>query len=170
MSKYINVYRCMPDRMLKQLMQFICGDDERIAFVSISELCKEAKENPKVYHYMDLYFKMLSNRNPSLRRRGIIMIKACAKWDSKEKIAQNFQSLAKLIYDRNKIVAIECINCIPELVSAKPEIALSAYNALTGVNVSELEEDTKMLLVNTLRDAAAKVSAYIKCGGYSAAE
>ncbi len=160
----------MPDRMLKQLMQFICGDDERIAFVSISELCKEAKENPKVYHYMDLYFKMLSNRNPSLRRRGIIMIKACAKWDSKEKITQNFQSLAKLIKDRNKIVAVECIKCIPELVSAKPEIAPLAYNALTGVNVSELEEDTRPLLVSTLREAAAKVSDYIKCDECSSFE
>lgn len=162
MSNYINGYRCMPDNMLKRLMQYLCGDDERLAFVSISELCEEAKENPKVYHYMDLYFKMLSNRNPSLRRRGIIMIKACAKWDSKDKIAQNFQSLEKLISDRNKIVAIECIKCIPELVKAKPEIALSAYNALTGINMSELEQDTRQLFASLLREAAAQVSDYVR--------
>ena len=50
----------MSDSDLKRFMQMLCDKNERFGYMAVSILSIEAQTNPKVYHYIDFFFKIFA--------------------------------------------------------------------------------------------------------------
>ncbi len=151
----------MCDADLKKFMQLLCDKDEHLGYMAMSMLILEIGTNPKkIYHYVDLYYRMLDHRNPTLRSRGLSMIAACAEIDYKNKIRKNIRKVLKHTSDPSPIVARECLKILPTLVKADTSIANGVFDSLLQTDISKYELTMQTFMQNEVYKAIKEIEPY----------
>lgn len=151
----------MSDSDLKRFMQMLCDKNERFGYMAVSILSIEAQTNPKVYHYIDFFFKMLDHADPALRRRGIAMITVCSSMDTRCRIDKNIQKLLSHSLDQSPIVSVECLKNLPDIVKNKPSVANTVFDFLIHADISVFDESLQTFVQNEFYRAITKVHFYI---------
>ncbi len=150
----------MTDTQLKNYVQFLYSQDEHYGRIALSVLLGEIQTNPKVYHYIDLYIKMLDHSNPNIRRRALAMIDACSSMDTNKRIEASIQKILSHISDENLIVSRECVHILPGIVSANHSLAEPVFDKLIHANISAIDKSMQTFMQNEIYSALKQIIPY----------
>lgn len=124
--------------------------DTNAAYGALKKLMEENKNNKEVYEFFDKYAEMLYNKNSYIRTRGLLLISACAKWDSENKINGIMDKYLEHVTDEKPITARQCIHALPGIIKYKPELKEKISSALKNADVSKYKESMAPLIIKDI--------------------
>ena len=120
--------------------------DNNRAYHAMEFLRKESRRWDSCYPFLEPMALLLEHKNSFVRSRAIALIAANAHWDTEDKIDVLLEGLLCHVTDEKPVTARQCIQALPELAAAKPELAGRIRAALLSADVSGYRDSMRPLI------------------------
>lgn len=140
------------------LVEGLRSKDDKYAYQCLKHLEEESNRGNDVYRFFDDFAELLDNGNSYLRTRGILLIAANAKWDKDNKIDEMIDKYLEHIMDEKPITARKCIQALPLVVKAKPDLKDCVMNALFHGNSQSYQESMQPLVAKDIQKSLKEIS------------
>lgn len=128
----------------------LTGKDAKAGRAALEKLRQESRRGPQIVRYLPEFFDMLDHPNSYVRTRGFLLIAANARWDTAGWIDSRLDQCLALIQDEKPITARQCIQALPELAWAKPDLIAPIRAALEKAGASCYQESMRELVENDI--------------------
>lgn len=135
--------------------------DNKRAYSCLLRLLEESEASDQVFQYFDLFLELMHEKNSFMRTRGILLFAANAKWDDAGLVERNIDCYLAHLKDAKPIVSRKCIQALPQIVRARPELRERVCAALQNMGDPGYAESMACLIQ---RDIAAVLDEIGKCG------
>lgn len=135
-------------RSIREAYAHLFDDNNSTAYEAMKILLRVSESSNSVYKYMDNFIKMMDDKNPYIRLRGIELIAHNAKWDIYRKIDTASDCLLSHITDTSPLVARQCIILLPMIAKHKQNLKKKMINILKSSNITAVSHDMQYLLYN----------------------
>lgn len=131
--------------------------DANRAYAAFRELEARAAESPEACGRFDELAAMLDAESSYARTRGFLLIVASAGWDEDGRIEGAFDRMEALLHDAKPTVVRRCIQSLPRLAEAKPQMADRIVAALESVEAGGYRDSMQPLIAADVVEALAAV-------------
>lgn len=142
---------------ISRLIGLLLDHDNKAACGAAQELCRLSAASDQVYPYFDRFVTMLESRNSLVRNRGIMLIAANARWDQAGRLAEVLDQYLAHVEDEKPITARQCIQALPQIAAARPELAGRIQAALEAADASRYADSMRPLVQKDLLAAIARI-------------
>lgn len=104
------------------------------AYECLKQLEEISRVSGEVYPYFDEFAGLLDSASSYRRIRGIRLIAANAHWDTERKISALLDKLLGCLHDPKPSVTRLCIQALPAVAKAQPELRSFISTALLGMD------------------------------------
>ena len=132
----------------------LVSKDDTIASAAMKGLLVESERSNQVYLYFDRFVAFLDSVNGYHRIRGIFLIGANAKWDVDFKVDEMISRYLRLTMDEKPSVSRLCIQGLPQIAKAKPELVGEILQALRRVNPLRYKDTMSPLIQKDVAKAS----------------
>ena len=119
---------------IESWVEDLVSKDDTIASAAMKGILAESEKSNQVYPYFDQFLALIESANGYHRMRAIYLIGANAKWDVDFKVDEMISRYLNLTMDEKPIVSRLCIQSLPQIAEAKPELVGEILQALRRVN------------------------------------
>lgn len=119
---------------LKEMMDLLQSHRHKDAYQVLKELVKRSEASSEVYSYMDTFVKMMEDEDSYIRTRGLRMFAVNAVWDHKNIVRDYIGRYLSHMEDEKPITARRCIQDVPLIAKAKPELIPQIQHALKEIH------------------------------------
>ena len=138
---------------LERKVALLRSADQNQAYQALKELLAESRQSERVYPYFDQFVQMMRDANSSyVRTRGMRLIAANARWDTKKRIEGIIGEYLVHMEDEKPTVARQCIRDAALIARYKPELSEIILEALKTTN--KQYKDSMQSLVDQDREEA----------------
>lgn len=131
---------------MKDKINDLYSKDNKLAYNTLLELELITIDSNDLYDYFDELLVMLKNDKSFVRVRGFRLICALAKWDTKNKINNNIESILNELNDDNGTAIREYLDKIKMIVTYKVELSDIIETKLRNINISKYKESIQDLI------------------------
>lgn len=132
--------------------------DQNAAYACLKHLLQESKHSNALYAYFDQFVELTKSDSSYMRARGLLLIAACARWDTDNKIDEVIDDCLAHIMDGKPTVSRQWIAALPELAQDKPELAEDIRRALRRANPGRYRDSMAPLIQQDIAKALAALS------------
>ena len=129
--------------------------DASRAYAAFRELERRAAETPESFERFDELTAMLGARSAYARTRGFLLIVASAGWDEAGFVEGAFERMAALLHDEKPTVVRQCVQALPRLAQAKPQMAKRIVASLESVDAGGYRDSMQPLIAADVAEALA---------------
>lgn len=140
---------------IEQLVEKLYSTDNAAGCAAMEVLREQCAQSAELYPYFDRLTGLLKETSSLRRNRGLILIAACAPWDTEDKLKKVLPEYLSHITDPKPITARQCIGSLPQIAGAKPALAPMIRKALLAADFSRYNDSMRPLLT---RDTAAALA------------
>lgn len=145
MSDFEVLWRTLQDR------------DANRAYAAFRELEAQAAESPDVHGRFDELTEMLAAKSAYARTRGFLLLVASAGWDESGRVEAAFERMEALLHDAKPTVVRQCVQALPRLAQAKPQMVNRIVSALESVDAGAYRDAMQPLIAADVAEALAAV-------------
>ena len=127
----------------------------KVAYAALERLMAAAETSGEVCRYFDDYAAMLDDSGSYVRTRGLVMIARAARWDGAGRVEAVLDRYLEHITDPKPITARRCIQELRHLLSAKPEWAGRAREALQSADCARYPDSMRGLIQRDILELLA---------------
>ncbi len=131
------------------------GDQE--GYIALKALLALSAQGTTVYPYMTRFADMLDSDNSYVRMRAFALLAANAQWDSDNHLDECLDALLAHLRDPKPIAVRKCIQALPEIAAAKPELREDIISALGKVEAFRYADSMRPLIEKDVREALARI-------------
>ena len=131
------------------------GPDQNAAHACLQQLQRESEESGELYRYFNTFAAMLDSDNSYLRARGLLLIAACARWDTDNKVDEVLDKCLAHIMDVKPTVSRQWIAVLPKLARQKPDLAEDIRRALHSADPGRYRDSMAPLVQQDIAKALA---------------
>jgi len=142
---------------LAELVSDLYLKDANAAYSALKQLLSECEQNEEVYDFFEKFAEMIGDKNSYIRTRGLLLVSACAKWDSENKINEIIGDFLEHVTDEKPITARQCIQVIPNIVYYKPELKEEVISVLKKADVSKYKESMAPLIIKDINSVMEQI-------------
>ena len=142
---------------IEELFELLFAKYNKVAYKALKELQKISEDSSEVYIFMDKFVEMLDNKNSYIRTRALTLIAYNAKWDKDNKIDEIIDRILLHIEDDKPITARKCIELLPMIAKAKPNLKSKIIHALNKADVSIFASSMQTLVYNDIRNSLKEI-------------
>lgn len=128
------------------LIAVLWEKDHRAADQAMQRLQAESVDSGAVAAFLDVFFAKLAHPSAYQRMRAMVLIACNAKWDAAGCIDEKLSQYLAHILDPKPIAARWCIQQLPKLVAAKPQLREAICSALRAADFSRYADSMRPLL------------------------
>lgn len=154
-------------KTIAELVEGLHAKDNQEAYDCLKALLAESESGNAVYPYFGVFAEMLDSDNSYLRSRGILLIAANARWDTDQHMDECIDAYLRHTEDVKPITARQCIQALPAVAEAKPDLVPDILQALRHVRTYRYRETMQPLLQQDIVNAITKIETRAqasKCG------
>jgi hypothetical protein len=140
-----------------ELVEDLFCKDNKTAYAALLALEAESEHSDAVYCFFDRFAGMIEDGNSYIRTRGLVLISANAKWDTKNKIEKVLDAYLMHILDEKPISARQCIKLLPNISKCKPELAERIRNALKSADPFIYNDNMQPLIIKDIAAALKEI-------------
>lgn len=144
---------------IAQLFEQLFDKNNTVAYRALRQLQQESRESSRVYPYMDRLAELLESGSSYLRTRGLTLIAENARWDVDNRVDEVIDRYLRHIADPKPITARQCIQLLPTLAAAKPELRETILSALHRADVARYGDSMGPLVYKDIRRALEEIEA-----------
>lgn len=126
--------------------------DAKTACDYAEQIVAESRESGRWAPYLTDFAALLQHKNSLVRNRGIHILAANAKWAGEEDFGSLMDELLRHVTDEKPITARACIQVLPEIAAAQPEMIPRIRQTLERADLTGYRDSMQPLL---LKDIAA---------------
>lgn len=141
--------------IIADLIQALTAAPHKEAYECLKQLEELSRVSGEIYPYFDTFACLLDSANSYHRIRGIRLIAANARWDMKKKTVTVLNKLLRCLQDAKPSVTRLCIQSLPAIVKAQPELKSAICTALLGMD-PWIYPDSMAPLIEKDRQAALR--------------
>ncbi|HNW85840.1 MAG TPA: SufBD protein [Candidatus Limiplasma sp.] len=123
-------------------------------FKRLQEACAVSGD---AYAYFNRFARLMDSDSSYPRTRGLLMIAACARWDTDNRIDELLDRYLKHIEDVKPITARQCIQALPEMARYKPDLAPLITQALMRANPFRYPVTMQPLVQKDIAEALRRI-------------
>lgn len=131
--------------------------DANKAYQAMLILKKYSQDTDILYPYMDQFISMLQSKHSYVRTRGLVLVAANTKWDTKHKVEAIIDDYKKYIVDNKPITARKCIQTLPIIVKAKPKLKQKVLHMLQTADMTKYANTMQPLLKKDIYKAVQDI-------------
>lgn len=109
------------------------------------------------YPYLPAFVSLLEHPNSHIRNRTLELIAANAKWDSQGLYDTSIHQFLLHIKDKTPATARKCIQLLPKIAIAKPELVPQIHSALQDIDLSLYSERAQQSIKKAVSTALAAI-------------
>lgn len=156
---------------MKTIAEYVNGlhaKDNQEAYTCLKALLAESENSNAVYPYFGTFAEMLGSDNSYLRSRGILLIAANARWDIDQHMDECIDAYLRHTEDVKPITARQCIQALPAIAKAKPDLVPDILQALRHVRTYRYRDTMQPLLQQDIAHAITQIEALPQQAGTGA--
>ena len=146
----------MPDH--ETLLARLTDKDATAACAYAQAAAAQSRESDQFYPYLNDFASLLHHPNSLVRNRAISLLAANARWDSKDRYDDLISEFLCHITDEKPITARQCMQALPEIAAAKPDLIPRIRAALEQANFSSFRESMRPLLLKDRANALQQLA------------
>lgn len=131
--------------------------DHNAAYACFRQLRQESTRSNALYPYFDTLTAMIDSDNSYLRTRGLLLIIACARWDTDNKMDEVIDACLTHIMDVKPAVSRQFIVALPELVGYRPDLTEKIRSALCSASPGRYRESMAPLVQQDIARTLAAI-------------
>ncbi|MEA4928863.1 MAG: SufBD protein [Candidatus Limiplasma sp.] len=155
-------------KTIAELVEGLHAKDNQEAYACLKALLAESESGNAVYPYFGVFAEMLDSENSYLRSRGILLIAANARWDTDQHMDECIDTYLRHTEDVKPITAWQCIQALPAIAQAKPDLVPDILQALRHVRTYRYRDTMQPLLQQDVALAIAQIEAQVRQDGADA--
>ncbi len=141
------------------LVAMLWEKDHLAADQAMQRLQAESADSGAVVAFLDVFFAKLAHQSAYQRMRAMMLIACNAKWDAAGYIDEKLPQYLAHILDPKPIAARWCIQQLPKLAAAKPQLRERICTALQAADFSRYADSMRPLLQRDREAALAAITA-----------
>lgn len=131
---------------MKKKIENLYNEDNSSAYKTLLELETISAESNELYNYFNEFLEMLNNEKTFIRVRGFRLICSLAKWDNKNKINKNIDTILKELEDKNETSVRQCLEKLNLILIYKIELTDIIENKIRNLDLSKYKESMQSLI------------------------
>ena len=146
----------MNDR--EELLAQLTDKDAKSACAWANTVAAESRESDLFYPYLDDFAALLRHKNSLVRNRAISIFAANARWDCENRFDALVDEFLSHVTDENPITARQCVQALPEIASAKPNLIPQIRAALETADLSGYRDSMRPLILKDIVQTLQKIA------------
>lgn len=142
---------------LSETVALLSDKNHSVAYEALQKLQEASEQGPEVAVVVPHFYELLDSERSYVRTRGIILLAANAKWISEKELEGILPKFLEHITDPKPITARQCIQCLPQIVDAKPATAPAIVVALKQVELTGYQKSMQKLLVQDIQQVLRQI-------------
>lgn len=142
---------------MKDILLSLTDKDAVKAFSFADRIIAESRRSDCWYSYFDEFAALLEHKNSLVRNRAIAILAANARWDRENRFDALIGAFLAHITDEKPITARQCVQALPEIAAAKPELIQRMHTALENADLSGYKDSMRPLLLKDIIDTLKKL-------------
>lgn len=138
-------------------LERLTGRDANDAWAYACEIAAESREDDRWYPALEEAASLLRHKNSLVRSRGIAILAANARWDTEKKFDALLDELLAHVTDEKPITARQCIQALPEIAAARPDLIPRIRTALEHADLSGFRDSMRPLLLKDIASALGRL-------------
>lgn len=115
-----------------------------------AQIVNESRESDRWYPYFDEVFTLLAHKNSLVRNRAMGILAANARWDTACKVDAAIDGFLSHVNDEKPITTRQCIQALPEIAAAKPQLVPQIRSALEHADLSGYGDSMQPLILKDI--------------------
>lgn len=132
--------------------------DAAAAYAWAQNIAGESRKSRRWYEYVEAFAALLRHKNSLVRNRAISILAANARWDTEDKYPLLLDELLAHVTDEKPITARQCIQALPEIAEARPDLAERIRAALENADLSSYRDSMQPLILKDIMSALSRLS------------
>lgn len=142
---------------LAETVALLSEKNHGVAYQALQALQATSKEGPEVAAFIPHFCEMLDSERSYVRTRGIMLLADNAKWVQEKVLPHILPKLLEHITDPKPITARQCIQCLPQIVAAKPTATTAIVAALEQAELAGYQESMQRLIAQDIQQALQQI-------------
>ena len=142
---------------MEQLLEALRGKDSKAGCAAMEQLAALSAQSDAVYAHWDEFAELLISGNSLYRNRGLSLIAANVRWDTDSKLNDCLADVLACVNDPKPITARWCVQRLPVLAAARPDLAQEMLAALRRADVSRYRDSMQGLVAEDIRKAILQI-------------
>lgn len=142
---------------LAETVALLSEKNHSVAYQALRTLQAASNEGPEVAVFMPRFCEMLDSERSYVRTRGIILLADNAKWIQEKALEGILPKLLEHIMDPKPITARQCIQCLPQIVAAKPATGPAIVATLSKAELTSYQENMQRLIAQDIQQALSSI-------------
>ncbi|MEA4815058.1 MAG: SufBD protein [Oscillospiraceae bacterium] len=130
----------------EEMLARLTDKDTKSACSYAGAVAAESRESDRFYPYLDDFAALLRHKNSLVRNRAISILAANARWDSENRYDALLDEFLSHVTDEKPITARQCIQALPEIAAAKPNLIPRIRAALENADLSGYRDSMRPLI------------------------
>lgn len=135
------------------LVERLCAPDNRLACAAMRELAAQSAQSAAVYPYFSQFHALLSSSSSYIRNRALTLFAANARWDMQNLLPGMLADYLVHITDPKPITARQCVQGLPAIAAARPDLVPQILSALKQADLSGYADSMRPLLIRDIDSA-----------------
>ena len=144
---------------IETLVEQLQNRDTKIGCNAMAQLREISETSGAVYPYFDRIAQLLTNKNSYCRNRALALLAANAKWDTDRRTEAVLPAYLACVQDEKPITARQCIQNLPLIAEAKPELIPAIVQALMAANPGRYNDSMQPLVERDIQSVLAEITA-----------
>lgn len=123
------------------------------AHQALQELLRRSEASHEVAEYLEEFVPLLRESNSYYRVRGLSLLAANARWDTRGVLDSVMEEYLRCIQDPKPITARQCIGNLPAIARAKPQFRERILEALKNADTSGYADSMRGLVERDIQRA-----------------
>lgn len=142
---------------METLLEALHGKDHKAGCAAMERLVELSAQSSAVYAHWDVFAALLKSGNSLQRNRGLSLIAANARWDTDCRLNGCLADVLACVNDPKPITARWCVQRLPILAAARPDLAGEILAALRRADVRRYKDSMRGLVAEDIRKAILQI-------------
>ncbi|NLI53611.1 MAG: hypothetical protein GX417_04725 [Clostridiales bacterium] len=139
------------------LIERLASSEDKVRYPAFLLLRARSAAAPDVCPHWDALAEKLQSENSYQRSIGAMLLSANARWDDDGRMRRDLPHLLELLNDEKPITVRQCIQSLPDILSAQPALADEIAAALLRIDLMQIRESMRKLILSDLLEALIAV-------------
>lgn len=145
---------------LSFLVELLSEKDDKIRYNTFLLLQNRSAYSNDVYPFWDIFSEKFESSNSYQRNIGLMLIAENTRWDKENKLDNTIDAYLKLLHDEKPITVRQCIQALSKIIPFKKHLQIRIANDLMSVNISEVKETMRKLILLDILEVLASIRSY----------
>jgi hypothetical protein len=135
---------------IAMLVGRLASPEDKIRYPAFLLLRARSAVAGDVYPYWELLEQKLSSANSYQRSIGAMLLAANARWDATGRMRDSLPAYLALLGEEKPITVRQCIQAMPQILSAEPSLAGELSTALMRMDLLQIKDTMRKLVLTDL--------------------